>query len=46
MKDGLMAEVILGFGAMLGVALGLLLPAPAHGVQHSHMMAPGAAAGQ
>jgi hypothetical protein len=41
-----MAKVILGFGAMLGIALGLLLPAPGHGVQHSHLMAPGAASGQ
>jgi hypothetical protein len=41
-----MAKVILGFGAMLGIALGLLLPAPAHSVQHTHLMAPGVAAGQ
>jgi hypothetical protein len=41
-----MAKVILGFGAMLGVALGLLLPAPAHGVQHSHLIVPGTTSGQ
>ena len=41
-----MAKVILGFGAMLGIALGLLLPAPAHSVQHSHLIVPGASAGR
>jgi len=38
-----MAKVLLGFGAMLGIALGLMLPAPAHGVHNSHVIAPGAA---
>ena len=38
-----MAKVLLGFGAMLGIALGLMLPAPAHGVHNSHLIAPGAA---
>ena len=39
-----MAKLLLGFGAMLGVALGLMLPAPSHGVHQTHMIAPGAAA--
>jgi len=37
-----MAKLILGFGAMLGIALGLMLPAPAHNVQHTHAIVPGA----
>jgi len=41
-----MAKVLLGFGAMLGIALGLMLPAPAHGVHNTHLIAPGAASGQ
>ena len=39
-----MAKLLLGFGAMLGVALGLMLPAPAHGVHNTHMITPGVAA--
>ena len=39
-----MAKVILGFGAMLGIALGLMLPAPAHSVQHTHAIVPGTSA--
>jgi hypothetical protein len=39
-----MVKVLLGVGAMLGVALGLMLPAPAHGVHNTHMIAPGVAA--
>ena len=46
LEDGLMAKVILGFGAMLGIALGLLLPAPAHGVQHTRLIAPGTTSAQ
>jgi hypothetical protein len=42
----MMAKVILGLGAMLGIALGLLLPAPAHGVQHTRLIAPGTTSGQ
>jgi hypothetical protein len=42
----MMAKVILGFGAMLGIALGLLLPAPTHAGHHTHLMAPGAASGE
>jgi hypothetical protein len=42
----MMAKVILGLGAMLGIALGLLLPAPAHGVHHTHLIAPGATSAQ
>ncbi len=41
-----MAKVILGFGAILGIALGLMLPTPTHGVQHTPQIAPGAASGQ
>jgi hypothetical protein len=41
-----MAKVILGFGAMLGIALGLLLPAPAHGVHKTHVIVPGASTAQ
>lgn len=41
-----MAKVLLGFGAMLGVALGLMLPAPAqHSVHTQHLIiVPGASA--
>ncbi|HEX4197320.1 MAG TPA: hypothetical protein VHZ26_07755 [Caulobacteraceae bacterium] len=39
-----MAKVLLGFGAMLGIALGLMLPAPAHGVHDQHLIVPGASA--
>jgi hypothetical protein len=40
-----MAKVLLGFGAMLGVALGLMLPAPAHSVHGDpHVLVPGTAA--
>jgi hypothetical protein len=41
-----MAKVILGFGAMLGIALGLMLPAPTHGVQHTHLIVPGTSSAQ
>ncbi len=42
-----MAKMILGFGAMLGVALGLVLPAsPSHGVQKPHMIVPGVTSAQ
>jgi hypothetical protein len=41
-----MAKVLLGLGAMLGIALGLMLPAPAHGVHNTHLIAPGASAQQ
>jgi hypothetical protein len=42
-----MTKVVLGFGAMLGVTLGLLLPAPAHqGIHKPHLIVPGAAATQ
>jgi hypothetical protein len=37
-----MAKVVLGFGAVLGVTLGLLLPAPAANGGHGHLIAPGA----
>ncbi|HZC17973.1 MAG TPA: hypothetical protein VE309_14545 [Caulobacteraceae bacterium] len=39
-----MAKVLLGFGAMLGVALGLMLPAPSHGVHSQHLIVPGTSA--
>jgi hypothetical protein len=39
-----MAKVLLGLGAMLGIALGLMLPAPAHGVHNTDLIAPGASA--
>jgi hypothetical protein len=41
-----MAKVLLGFGAMLGIALGLMLPAPVHGVHNSHVIVPGTSSAQ
>ena len=38
-----MAKVVLMVGALLGVALGLLLPAPTANGGHSHQIVPGVA---
>jgi hypothetical protein len=44
-RTGNITAVILTFGAVVGVALGLILPAPALHAGHSgHLLTPGAAA--
>jgi len=41
-----MTRVILAIGAVVGVTLGLLLPAPAHHTAHAaHLITPGVQAG-